>query len=126
MFRGQKGTGPRHPLLAANILSDTQGVDFGPYMGQALTMIKKSWVSSLSKEVAQANNSQTETVIRFTISQDGTVSEMTLVEASHHIEIDRAAWGSIVDVGKLPSLPADFNGSRLILSIHFKVNEPQQ
>jgi hypothetical protein len=100
MFRGQKGTGPRHPLLAANILSDTQGVDFGPYMGQALTMIKKSWVSSLSKEVAQANNSQTETVIRFTISQDGTVSEMTLVEASHHIEIERAAWGSVVDVGK--------------------------
>jgi outer membrane biosynthesis protein TonB len=76
--------------------------------------------------VLQANNSQAETVIHFTISQDGTVSEMTLVEAPHHIELDRAAWGSIVEVGKLPSLPADFNGSKLILSIHFKANEPQQ
>jgi outer membrane biosynthesis protein TonB len=119
-------SGSRHQLLAANILSDTQGVDFGPYMRQALTMIKKSWVSSLSKEVPQANNSQTETGIRFTINRDGTVSEMELVEASHQIDIDRAAWGSIVDVGKLPSLPADFNGPNLVLSVHFRVNEPQQ
>jgi len=118
--------GPRSQRLAADILSDTQGVDFGPYMRQALSMIRRSWVSSLSNEVAQAKNSQTETVIRFAVSRDGTVSGMELVESAHQIEVDRAAWGSITGVGQLPSLPAGFNGPSLILRINFRVNLPQQ
>ena len=33
--------GPRYQPLVADILSDTQGVDFGPYMRQALQMTGK-------------------------------------------------------------------------------------
>jgi TonB family protein len=117
---------PRYERLTADILSDTQGVDFAPYMRQALPMVRKLWVSSLPEKVAQGSDSQTETVIRFTISQDGTISRMELVEGSHQIAVDRAAWGSITGVGQLPSLPADFNGPSLILRIHFRVNPPQQ
>jgi TonB family protein len=95
-------------------------------MKQALPMVRKLWVSSLPEKVAQGSDSQTETVIRFTISQDGTISRMELVEGSHQIAVDRAAWGSITGVGQLPSLPADFNGPSLILRIHFRVNPPQQ
>jgi hypothetical protein len=119
-------SGSRYERLTADILSDTQGVDFGPYLRQALPMIRKLWVSSLPEVVAQGSNSQTETVIRFTISQDGMISKMELVEAAHQIAVDRAAWGSITGVGQLPSLPADFNGSNLTLRIHFRVNHPQQ
>jgi hypothetical protein len=119
-------SGPRYQRLAADVLSDTQGVDFGPYMRQALPMIRKLWASSLPEEVAHANNSQTETLIRFTISRDGTISAMELVDSAHQIGVDRAAWGSIAGVGQLPSLPADFNGPSLILRIHFRVNPPQQ
>jgi hypothetical protein len=37
-------SGPRYQRLAADVLSDTQGVDFGPYLRQALPMIRrKSW-----------------------------------------------------------------------------------
>jgi len=118
-------SGPRYQRLAADIVSDTQGVDFGPYMRQALPMIRSLWVSSLPKEVAHASYSQTETVIRFTISRDGTISTMELVESAHQIGVDRAAWGSIVGVGQLPSLPADFNGPSLVLRIHFRVNPAQ-
>ena len=117
---------PRYERLTADILSDTQGVDFAPYMRQVLPMVRKLWVSSLPEKVAQGSDSQTETVIRFTISQDGTISRMVLVEGSHQIAVDRAAWGSITGVGQLPSLPADFNGPSLILRIHFRVNPPQQ
>ena len=112
--------------LAADILSDTQGVDFGPYMRQALSMIRKLWFSSLPQWVAQTSNSQTDTVIRFTISRDGRISAMELVDSAHQIEVDRAAWGSIVGVGHLPSLPSDFNGPSLTLSIQFRVKPPQQ
>ena len=83
-------------------------------------MIKRSWVSSLPEEVAHSNNSQAETVIRVTISRDGKISAMELAESAHQIGVDRAAWGSITGAGQLPSLPTDFNGPSLILSIHFR------
>jgi len=118
-------SGPRYQRLAADILSDTQGVDFSPYMRQTLAMIEKSWVSSLPEEVAHAKTSQ-ETVIRFTISRDGAISAMELVESASQLGVDRAAWGSITSVAPLPSLPAGFNGSSLILRVQFRVNPPQQ
>jgi hypothetical protein len=113
---------PQDQLLAADILSDTQGVDFGPYMRQALGMIRKSWISSLPE---LPNQPQTETTIRFTIGQDGTISAMQLDQSARLIEVDRAAWGSIVGVGRFPSLPADFNGPNLVLRISFRVKPPQ-
>ena len=118
--------GSRYQRPAADILSDTQGVDFAPYMRQALQMMEKLWLSSVPADAAHANKSQTEAVIRFTISRDGTISAMELVESAHLIEVDRAAWGSIVGVGEFPSLPAEFNGPNLILRVGFGVNPPQQ
>lgn len=118
-------SGPRYAPLTADILSDTQGVDFGPYLRQALPMVRKLWVSSLPEKVAQGSDPQTETIIGFTISQDGRISRMVLVEPSHQIAVDRAAWGSITGVAQFPSLPADFNGASLILRIHFRVNPAQ-
>ena len=118
-------SGQRYSPLVADILSDTQGVDFGPYMRQALPMIRKSWASSLPQEDVPAGKSPAETVIRFTISRNGKISAMELVESAHQIEVDRAAWGSIVGVGQFPSLPAEFNGPSLILRIGFRVNPPQ-
>jgi hypothetical protein len=118
--------GSQYQRPVADVLSDTQGVDFAPYMKQALQMMGKFWLPSAPADVAHANQSQTETVIRFTISRDGTISAMELVESAHVIEVDRAAWGSIVGVGKFPSLPAEFNGPNLVLRVGFRVNPPQQ
>jgi len=116
---------PQYQRLGADILSDTQGVDFGPYMRQALGMIRKLWLSSLPEGVKLPNEPQAETIIRFTIGQDGTISAMTLDQSAHLIEVDRAAWGSITGVERFPSLPADFNGPSLILRISFRVKPPQ-
>ncbi|HTZ60944.1 MAG TPA: energy transducer TonB [Acidobacteriaceae bacterium] len=109
--------------LSAIILSDTQGVDFAPYMRESLSMVRKLWASSLPEGVT-LNSS--ETVIRFTIKPDGRISAMVLLDASHQIAIDRAAWSSITGVGQFPPLPADFNGPGLTLNIHFKVKPSQQ
>jgi TonB family protein len=119
-------SGPLYQPLAVELLSDTQGVDFAPYVKQVLQIIGKSWHSSLPGEAAYAKGAQADTTIRFTISQDGTVSAMQLVESAHQLKLDRAAWGSITGVGKLPSLPADFSGPSLIIRVHFKVSPAQQ
>jgi TonB C terminal len=104
----------------ADVLSDTQGVDFAPYMRQTLQMIGKTWSSSPLQGVPDTFKS--ETMIRFTINPDGTIHAMELVESAHLIEIDRAAWGSITGVGQFPSLPAEFKGPNLVLAVGFKVN----
>jgi hypothetical protein len=119
-------SGPLNQRLAVDILSDTQGVDFAPYIRQVLQTIGKSWSAVLPDAGASANDAQAETDIRFTISQDGKISAMLLAESAHQIKFDRAAWGSITGAGQLPSLPADFNGPNVTLSMHFRVGASEQ
>jgi TonB family protein len=116
----QVSPGSKYQDPVADILSDTQGVDFRPYMKQALQMMGDRWPPSAP--AGEPHNAHTETVIRFTISRDGDVSAMVLVESAHSIEVDRAAWAAIASVGKFPSLPAEFNGPNLVLRVSFGVN----
>jgi TonB family protein len=106
------------------ILTDTQGVDFGPYVGKALAMIKKNWLPLIPEEARPPANMQGETLIRFTISPDGKISAMHLDVSSQHANIDRAAWGAITGVGQFPALPPEFKGPRLELRINFLTNRP--
>jgi TonB family protein len=105
-------------FVAANVLSDTQGADFGPYMKQVIAVVQKSWTSLLPEGAAQERR---EVAIRFTISQAGKIGAMVLSDSSHQVSLDRAAWGSITSAGQFPSLPANFNGPSLTVEMHFKV-----
>jgi TonB family protein len=106
------------------ILTDTQGVDFGPYIRKALAMIKKNWLPLIPEEARPPANMQGETVIRFSLSPDGKVSAMHLDGSSQHTNMDRAAWGAITGVGQFPSLPTEFKGPHLELRIDFLTNRP--
>jgi TonB family protein len=108
--------------VEAIVLSDTQGVDFGPYMRQVMSMVRKAWASSVAQGAVQGNS---EAVIRFTINQDGKISAMQLVDSAHDVALDRAAWGSITGAGEFPALPASFSGPGLTLDIHFKLKPAQ-
>jgi TonB family protein len=107
-----------------DILSDTQGVDFGPYLRKALPTVKKMWQPLIPEEARPPLNIQANTAIRFTINPDGTIGSMHLDGGSHQAKFDRAAWGAIIGVGQFPPLPADFHGPYLELRIHFFVNTP--
>lgn len=109
-------------LPGVEILTDTQGVDFGPYIRKSLAMIKENWVPLIPEEARPPANVQGETVIRFSISPDGKVSAMHLDGSSQHINIDRAAWGAITGVGQFPPLPTEFKGRQLDLRIDFLTN----
>ena len=122
---GTSQAGQGSQMLGADILTDTQGVDFSPYMRQVLQMVKKSWLPLIPEEARSSQNLQGETVIRFTINPDGKTGAMHLDENSHQIKLDHAAWGAITGAGQLPPLPTDFSGPNLELRVHFKVNIPQ-
>jgi TonB family protein len=108
-----------------DVLSDTQGVNFQPYLKSILRDIYAKWIPLMPAE-ARRPPSQGTTSIRFTINPDGTIAVMHLDDSAHNDFLDRAAWGSITDVGKFPPLPQDFHGPDLVLRIHFKVNQQPQ
>jgi len=107
----------------AEILSDTMGVDFGPYLRRILGDIKRTWIPLIPEEARPPLNKQGETLVRFTISPDGHITAMHLDGSSQDTAIDRAAWGGITGVGQFPPLPANFKGPNLELRIDFLVNK---
>jgi TonB family protein len=117
-------TKPTALSSGVEILTDTQGVDFGPYVRKALAIIKKNWIPLIPEEARPPANMQGETLIRFSILADGRISAMHLDGSSQHTNIDRAAWGAITAVGQFAALPTEFKGSQLELRIDFLTNRP--
>ncbi len=111
-------------VQGAEVLSDTQGVDFSPYIKNVLQTIRQRWVPLIPAEARPPANAKGATLIRFTIGQDGTLRSMHLDGSTHDDAINRSAWGAITGVAKYPPLPASFTGPGLELRIKFTVNNP--
>ncbi|RZU41295.1 TonB family protein [Edaphobacter modestus] len=106
-----------------DILSDTMGVDFNPYLRKILREIYNTWLPLIPEEARPPLNKQGETLIRFSILSDGRIGAMHLDGSTQDQALDRAAWGSITGVGQFPPLPKEFHGPNLELRIHYLVNK---
>jgi TonB family protein len=106
-----------------DILSDTMGVDFNPYLRRILHDIYVTWLPLIPEEARPPLNKSGETLIRFTILPDGRLGGMHLDGSTQDQALDRAAWGSITGVGQFPPLPKEFHGPNLELRIHYLVNK---
>lgn len=106
-----------------DILSDTQGVDFNPYLRRILHDIYVTWLPLIPEEARPPLNKSGETLIRFSILPDGRIGGMHLDGSTQDGALDRAAWGSITGVGQFPPLPKEFHGPNLELRIHYLVNK---
>jgi TonB family protein len=114
------GTGAHGRQLGAlEILSDTQGVDFGPYLQRILQEVKDNWYR-LIPESAEMKKGKLS--IEFAITKDGQVAGMKLVATSGDPPLDRAAWGGITASNPFPPLPTDFKGPYLALRFRFFYN----
>ena len=123
---GQMGLGApsRHPgnLGGMEILSDTMGVDFGPYMARLKYLIEHTWWPLIPEEAMPPLSKKGVTLIRFKIGPDGTLEEMTLDGRSGTVSLDRAAWGAIKGSQPLPPLPKTFKGPFLEIRGGFLYN----
>jgi TonB family protein len=105
-----------------DILSDTMGVDFGPYLTRVLHLVRINWYN-LIPEVARAPLMKKGKVsVEFAITREGQVAGMRLSESSGDVALDRAAWGGITASNPFPPLPGEFHGSYLALRFHFYYN----
>jgi hypothetical protein len=97
------GTGAKGRQVGnLEILSDTMGVDFGPYLQRVLHDVRL--------------------IIEFAITKDGKVAGMKLIATSGDVPLDRAAWAGIVGSNPFPPLPSDFGGDFLALRFRFYYN----
>lgn len=101
-----------------DILSDTQGVNFRPYMQAVLSEIHDQWASLIPEGSPPGS-----TEIRLKIQPDGTISAMHMDDSTNDDALNRAAWGSLTGVGQLPRLPAKFHGADVEMRIHFVVSQ---
>ena len=109
-----------------DVLSDTEGVDFGPYLTKILREIKSTWLPLIPEEARPPLNKSGVTQIRFSILPDGRIGGMRLEGSTHDDALNRAAWGSITGVGQFPPLPGDSKGPNLELRIHYLVNKTSE
>ncbi len=105
------------------ILSDTMGVDFGPYLQRVLHDVRQNWYNAIP-ESAQMKHGNL--IIEFAITKDGKVAGMKLVASSGDVPLDRAAWAGITGSDPFPALPSEFGGEYLALRFRFYYNPTKE
>lgn len=108
-----------HQQGALEVLSDTQGVDFGPYLQRILQEVRENWYHLIPESASMKKG---KLAIEFAITPDGKVADMRLVASSGDVALDRPAWGSITASNPFPALPSEFKGPYLALRFRFYYN----
>jgi TonB family protein len=121
-FGLSQGRQPAQAIGPLDVLSDTMGVDFGPYLSRVLHDVRENWYN-LIPEIARAPLMKRGKVsIEFAILKDGRVAGMKLAGGSGDVALDRAAWGGVTASNPFPPLPGEFSGQYLALRFHFYYN----
>ncbi len=102
------------------ILSDTKGVDFGPYLARILITVRRNWYAVIPEAARLGQKGRV--AIVFEILKDGSVPQLRLVGSSGIDPLDRAALASIRASIPFPPLPPEFTGRHLVLQFNFLYN----
>lgn len=113
---------PKERIGNLEVLSDTQGVDFGPYLKDVVKAVRENWHRLIPEEALEPIKKKGQVVIEFAVKKDGSIAGMKIVAASGNLALDRAAWGGITTSNPLSSLPAEFKGDYLALRFRFYYN----
>lgn len=123
---GEYGSGPANARTDVksdiDILSDTQGVDFAPYLQRVMQAVRTNWYTLIPEIARPPLLKQGRVAIEFAITNDGKVAGMRLAGPSGDVSLDRAAWGGITASNPFPPLPKEFKGEYLALRFHFYYN----
>jgi TonB family protein len=125
---GDYGSGRAGGAKTANgleVLSDTQGVDFGPYLSRVLQAVRMNWYNLIPEAARPPLLERGKVSIEFVILPNGNVAGLKLVSPSGDVSLDRAAWGGITASNPFQPLPSEFHGPYLALRFHFYYN-PQK
>jgi TonB family protein len=122
---GDYGTG-LHPRIdnraATEILSDTMGVDFGPYMRRLHIAVQDHWDPLIPESARPPIMKRGVVVIEFDILRDGRIVAIKLVRSSGDVALDKAALGAISGSTPLQALPPAYTNDYLVIRAAFYYN----
>lgn len=102
------------------ILSDTRGVDFGPYLARIVYTVRRNWYSVIPESARLGEKGRV--ALDFDIQKDGSVPDIDTAASSGSDPLDRAARAGIRASLPFPPLPAEFTGNHLRLRFIFLYN----
>jgi outer membrane biosynthesis protein TonB len=119
LSQGQRGLKAMAP---AEILTDTMGVDFGPYMTRIVQIVRENWYTLMPPSVYPPIRKQGKLALEFVIMKDGSVQGLVRDTTSGDVGLDRAAMASITASTPFPPLPKEFPGKLLGLRFYYFYN----
>jgi outer membrane biosynthesis protein TonB len=99
-------------LGGVDVLSDTLGVDFGPYLQRVIKTVRQNWYHLTPPSARAPKMTRGVVSIEFAILKNGKVKGMKLVEMTVDVRMAAAAWHGITDT-RFPPLPAEFSANIL-------------
>src|ERR1035437_2651298 len=125
---GDYGSGPGGSSIRlgpTEIISDTQGVDFGPYLSRVVDAVRRNWYTLIPEAARAPLLKRGKVAIEFAILPDGRVAGMKPTGESGDVSLDRAAWGGITASNPFAPLPSEYHAPYLALRFRFYYN-PQK
>jgi TonB family protein len=115
---------PGRAASSLELLSDTKGVDFKPYLVQVLAAVRRNWFA-VYPESARMKGLSGKVQAEFIINKDGSIPKLVLVMHSAPA-LDRAAVAGIDASHPFPPFPAEFSGEHIVLKLTFSYNMPRK
>ena len=122
LLLAQTSTTPASNSGDVEVLSDTMGVNFGPYLQGVLATVKSNWLKLIPETARPPVMKRGLVAIEFAILKDGKLAGLRVIASSGDIALDRAAYGALTNSNPLPPLPGEFRGKYLQLRIKFRYN----
>jgi TonB family protein len=105
---------------AVQMLTDTMGVDFKPYLVTVLASVRRNWLAILPESARMGRKGRVQ--VQFAISRDGSVPKLVISAGSGAEALDRAAVAGISASNPFPPLPSEFQGPQIRLQFTFAYN----
>ncbi len=113
------------------VLSDTLGVDLGPYVWLVQENVTYNWYNWYKFNPQPARGIQGKASIEFAITKDGKIAGMKLIASSGDIALDRDVWRAVSASQPFPPLPKEFGGQYVAFRLRYdysresETDEPQ-
>jgi TonB family protein len=104
------------------VLSDTQGVDFGPYLSKVYETIRKKWYARIPSQARAPKLKSGQVSIEFNILRDGHVAGMKIATSSGEKHLDRTAWKAIAGSAPFAPLPEHYTAPFASMRFRFYYN----
>ncbi|MGE0450011.1 MAG: TonB family protein [Vicinamibacterales bacterium] len=116
-FDSDQGGGAFGPAIQF----DTKGVEFGPWIRRFIAQVKRNWLIPYA-----AMSMKGRVVVTFNVHKDGTITDLSVVDASPVSAFNNAAYGALASSNPTTPLPPEYPADRAFFTVTFFYNEEPQ